>query len=151
MAATDKITQDLIAQSHVAFRYLVEIDDTRMAAFTECTLPTIEWEVEEVKEGGLNTYVHQLPGRRKGARLTLKHGIAKGVLIDWYIQTLSEQFQTKHIRITLLNILEEPVAFWEMEAAYPVKWTGPQLKSDSNTIAIQSIEFVGGQVNFTIA
>ncbi|MEZ4611596.1 MAG: phage tail protein [Caldilineaceae bacterium] len=95
MAEIDKITQDLVAQSHVAFRYLVEIDGTRMAAFTECTLPSIEWEIEEVKEGGLNTYVHQLPGRRKGARLTLKHGIAKGVLLDWYLKTLSEQFETK--------------------------------------------------------
>lgn len=151
MAEIDKITQDLVAQSHVAFRYLVEIDGTRMAAFTECTLPSIEWEIEEVKEGGLNTYVHQLPGRRKGARLTLKHGIAKGVLLDWYLKTLSEQFETKRITITLLNSTNDSVASWVMNDAFPSKWTGPQLKSDANTIAIQSIEFVGGQVDFTVS
>lgn len=151
MADNDQITQQLVAQTHVAFRYLVEIDNTRMGAFTECTLPTIEWELEEVKEGGLNTHVHQLPGRRKAARLTLKHGIVKGQLTDWYIQTLTEKFIPKKITVTLLDGATQPVASWIMHDAIPVKWVGPQLRSDANTIAIQTLDFVGGQVDFEVA
>jgi phage tail-like protein len=150
MPESDQITQQLVAQAHVAFRYLVEIDETRMGAFTECTLPTIEWELEEVKEGGLNTLVHQLPGRRKAARLTLKHGVARGQLIDWYIQTLSEKFTPKKITVTLLDGASKPVAAWIMHDAIPVKWVGPQLRSDANTIAIQTLEFAGGQVDFEV-
>ena len=148
MADIDPITQQLLAQSHVAFRYVVEIDKTNMAAFTECTLPTIEWEIEEVKEGGLNTFVHQLPGRRKAAKLTLKQGIGKGVLLDWYIKSLSEQFTAKTITITLLDVRGQNVASWVMNNAYLIKWTGPQLKSDSSAIAIQSLEFACGEVSF---
>ncbi len=150
MPATDQITGQLLAQTHVAFRYIVEIGNTRMAAFTECTLPTIEWETEEVKEGGLNTYVHLLPGQRKAARVTLKHGIAKGVLADWYIATLGEKFIPKKITITLLDVAGNHVAAWIMNDAYPVRWTAPQLKSDSNAIAIQSIEFACGLVEFEV-
>lgn len=150
MPERDQIAKQLLAQTHVAFRYLVDIGDVRMGAFTECTLPTIEWEVEEVKEGGLNTYVHQLPGQRKASRITLKHGIAKGLLIDWYVETLSEKFTPKNITITLLDGASQPVASWIMNNAYPIKWVGPQLKSDANTIAIQSLEFACGQVDFKI-
>lgn len=150
MADSDQITQKLLAQSHVAFRYVVEIDNTKMAAFTECTLPTIEWEIEEVKEGGLNTFVHQLPGRRKASRLTLKHGVGKGLLLDWYIKALSEEFSAKNITITLLNFAGKDVASWVINNAYPIKWTGPQLKSDSNAIAIQSLEFACGEVTFKL-
>nr|QNO51306.1 hypothetical protein HDBBLJII_00003 [Methanosarcinales archaeon ANME-1 ERB6] len=29
---------------------------------------------------------------------------------------------------------------WFFERAYPVKWTGPELRADSNTVAVESIE-----------
>lgn len=138
--------EQLYSQSHVGFRYIIEIDNDRLAAFTECTLPTIEWELEEIKEGGLNTYVHQLPGRRKSSRLTLKHGIGKSALFTWYMETVSEQFTPKNISITLLDVTGTGVAAWNIEQALPVKWSGPQLKSDSNSVAIQSLEFVCANV-----
>ena len=141
------MTSDVyLSQMHVGFRYIVEVDNTRVAAFTECTLPTIEWEMEEVKEGGLNTYVHQLPGRRKAARLTLKHGVGKNTLFDWYAQALNGKFIPKDITVTLLDVQENEVATWIIGHAYPLKWGGPQLKSDSNAIAIQSLDFACAEV-----
>lgn len=138
--------EQLYSQSHVAFRYVVEIDGDKLAAFTECELPQIEWELEEVKEGGLNSYVHQLPGRRKSARLTLKHGVGKGLLFEWYLDTLNENFKTKNITITLLDVTGERVATWDCRNAYPYKWGGPQLKADSNSVAIQTLGFVCADV-----
>lgn len=138
--------EQLYSQFHVGFRYIIEIDNNRLAAFTECTLPTIEWEMEEIKEGGLNTYTHQLPGRRKSSRLTLKHGIGKSKLLDWYKETIGEKFQPKDITVTLLDVTGQGVATWDIKHAFPVKWTGPQLKSDSNSVAIQSLEFVCADV-----
>ncbi len=29
---------------------------------------------------------------------------------------------------------------WFFERAYPVQWTGPELRVDSNTVAVESIE-----------
>jgi phage tail-like protein len=153
MSATDQAKQpmtQLLAESHVAFRYVVEIGKQRMGVFTECDLPTIEWETEEVREGGLNTHVHVLPGRRKAARFTLKHGIGRGQLIEWYKKALENQFQARNVTIALQDVAGNIVATWVMNEAYPIKWTGPQLKADSNTVAIQSIEFACGQVTVDI-
>jgi phage tail-like protein len=127
-------------QSHPAFRFKVSIGEKDQAAFTECDLPPIEWEVEEIKEGGLNSYIHQLPGRRKSGRISLKNGVGKSELLDWYIQTMKEKYQRKKVTITLLDTSYKPQMVWVLDKAYPVKWSGPQLKSDSTSIAIQTLE-----------
>jgi phage tail-like protein len=132
--------------SFPAFRFLVHIGQQAVAAFTECTLPSVEWEVEEIKEGGLNTYIHQLPGHRKSGRISLKNGVAKSNLVDWYIKTMQEDFERRSITVTLLDPNKEAVLVWHISEAYPVKWGGPQLSSESNTIAIQTLEFAFGEI-----
>jgi phage tail-like protein len=130
-----------------AFRFIVNVDGVTMGVFTECTLPTIEWDVEEIKEGGLNTYIHQLPGRRKSAKITLKNGLGNSKqLLSWYTKNLSEKFSRHRVTITLLNSLLVPMMVLEIQNAYPVRWTGPQLKTDQNTIAIQSLELACGEI-----
>jgi len=127
-------------------RFIVSVGEVAQAAFTECTLPVIEWEMEEVKEGGLNTYTHQLPGRRKSARLTLKNGVGAKKLVEWYMQNMQEELKRKNITISLRDSKKNEVVSWTLTDALPVKWTGPQLKPDDNSIAIQTLEFVGGEV-----
>ena len=85
--------------SFPSFRFVVKLGNESVAAFTECTLPSIEWDVEEVKEGGLNTFVHQLPGRRRAGRVSLKNGVAKSSLVDWFIQAMKESFERKTVTI----------------------------------------------------
>ncbi len=101
--------QTLRALTNAAFRFVIDVDGSTQGAFTECTLPVIEWDVEEVKEGGLNTFTHQLPGRRKGAKITLKHGVGTSELMDWYIDTMNETFTRKPLTVTLLNSQFESV------------------------------------------
>ena len=130
-----------------AFRFIVNLDGIPVGAFTECTLPTIEWDVEEIKEGGLNTYIHQLPGRRKSAKITLKNGVGVAkILLIWYTQNLSEKFTRRKVTITLLDSLLIPIMILDIEGAYPVKWSGPQLKTDDNTVAIQTLELACGEI-----
>jgi phage tail-like protein len=130
-----------------SFRFVVAVDGSPTAAFTECTLPTIEWDAEMIKEGGLNTYVHQLPGRRKQTTITLKNGVGiASDLMAWYIATMNEKFKRRRVTITLLNRYHAPIMVWHIENAYPRKWTGPQLQTDENTIAIQTLELACGEV-----
>jgi len=140
------VDDSLRARANPTFRFLVTIGGEAQAAFTECTLPVVEWETEEVKEGGLNVYTHQLPVRRKGARITLKNGVGKSSLLEWYLQTMREQFKRKPVTVSLLDARQQKIITWELADAYPVKWTGPQLKADENAIAIQTVEFVGGEL-----
>ena len=48
---------------HAAFRFAIQIDGITEAVFTECTLPSLEVDVTQQMEGGLNNAVHQIPGR----------------------------------------------------------------------------------------
>lgn len=142
-------------QTHAAFRYIVLIKDEAMGAFTECTLPIIEWEMEEVKEGGLNSYAHQLPGRRKAARLTLKNGVGKSAVFDWFLTIVDADTPPKEMRrkvsVNLKDVMGKDVCTWTLANAFPIKWAGPQLQSGASTIAIQTLEFVGDEVTVTLA
>ena len=143
----DKQVRDGIT---AAFRFVVSVDGAALAAFSECKLPDLELNLEEVKEGGLNTYVHMLPGMRKPGRITLKNGV--GVAKDfkeWYTQAFSEQFTRKRVSISLLNPKLEPVMTLDFQNAIPVKWSGPTLKSDETTVAIQSLELAVGEVSIS--
>src|SRR5512135_1092069 len=115
--------KNLRTLTNAAFRFIVDVENNRQGAFTECTLPTIEWEVEEVKEGGLNTYTHQLPGRRKAARITFKNGVGKSKLLEWYIDTMSENITRKPVTITLLDARHGTLLVWDIQDAYPLKWS----------------------------
>ncbi len=139
--------QQLLEQANVAFRFVVVIEKVAVAAFTECTLPVIDWEVEEVKEGGLNTHIHQLPGRRKSARLTLKNGVGRSEIWTWCSNVMTEKFERKTIEVQLLDPHANAFAVWQIADAYPIKWTGPQLKSDASAIAIQTVEFACGEIH----
>jgi phage tail-like protein len=138
--------QSMRAGVQASFRFVVDIADVAQGVFTECTLPNIDWEIQEVKEGGLNSYLHELPGRRKSARISLKNGLGTSELVNWYLQSMNEQFVRRTVTIKLLDSLHEPVMIWNVADAYPIKWVGPQLKSDTGAVAIQTLELVCGQV-----
>jgi phage tail-like protein len=135
---------------HASFRFAVEIAGITEAIFTDCTLPNIEWDVQEIKEGGLNTYTHQLPGRRKGAKITLKNGLVRDSLLNWYSDMMSERFENtrKNVDIILFDSMHRPVIKWSCAEAYPTKWTGPDLKTAENAVATQTLELACAAVTF---
>jgi phage tail-like protein len=135
--------------AYPAFRFLISVDKQAQAAFTECDLPSIELEVEEIKEGGQNSYPHQLPGRRKAARVSLKNGVGKCALLDWYFTILNGQIKRKSVSIALLDETQQPVMIWDLEGAYPFKWSGSQLRSSDNSIAIQTLELACTEVTIS--
>jgi phage tail-like protein len=139
----------LLEQAHPAFRFVVTIGGRPVAAFTECTLPTIEWETEELREGGLNTYTHLLPGQRKSARLTLKSGVGKSEMLDWYFDALAEKFVPKTVTVQLLDAQLRRIITWEIQDAFPIRWAGPQLQSGDSAIAIQTLELACGEITVT--
>ena len=56
----------------LTLRFMVTIDhQVALGNWTKCEGLTVEWEVQEYREGGLNDYVHRLPGRRKYQNIKL--------------------------------------------------------------------------------
>lgn len=139
--------EQMVKSSLPAFRFIIQVNDVAYGAFTECTLPLIEWEAESVKEGGLNNYTHQLPGRRKPATVTLKNGVGASALMQWYLDVLRAEFERRTVTVTLLDSTKASVMVWQIADAYPLKWSGPQLRSGENSIAIQSVELACGAID----
>jgi phage tail-like protein len=143
------LSESMRAQAVPAFRFVVDVDGERQGAFTECTLPVIEWDVERIQEGGLNTYIHQLPSRRKYATITLKNGIGLQALVDWCTEAMDETFSRKSVTITMLDSALEPVMTYHIEDAVPTKLTGPQVKTDANALAIVTFELLCGEITLS--
>jgi phage tail-like protein len=134
-------------EMHATFRYTINVDGVNHAVFSECKLPSLQIETLEVKEGGLNNYVHQLPVRLKAGSITLKHGITKGDgLLKWYVDTVRAMTTgnmaslLKSVTVTMLTIKREPMATFQLMQAYPKKWSGPTLKADDKAIAVEELE-----------
>jgi phage tail-like protein len=130
-------------EAYPAHRFAVEIDGISEAVFSECILPPMEVEVHEQKEGGYNHGVHLLPGPVKAGRLTLKRGVAQAsTLLEWYRQVANGQVKeaTRNVSVVMYDATLQEVMRWDFEQAYPVKWSAPTLKSDENTVAIETLE-----------
>jgi phage tail-like protein len=75
--------------------------------------------------------------------ITLKRGKFEGDFDfnDWLEQVANDRVDGRRdVTITLLNEKHEPVAAWTAARCFPVKVTAPDLKSDANEAAIESLE-----------
>jgi phage tail-like protein len=72
--------------------------------------------------------------------------VGKSTLVDWFVQTMSEQFVRKPVTIKLLDADFKTIMTWNLDGALPIKWTGPQLKADSSAVAIQTLDLACNDV-----
>ncbi len=136
---------------YIGLSFWVEIDSLQIAGFSECSGISIETEVYEYSEGGLNVHTHKLPVRTKYANITLKRGIDAGQdLYKWYMSNLDGN-PKKRKNITIQIFGQKPggkaVKQWDLIDAWPVKWTGPDLKSEAGATAIETVEFAHNGIN----
>lgn len=121
-------------------RFGVEIEGIVVGWFIECSGLSIEREVHPYKEGGLGAYVHQLPGRVKSADITLKRGIADRALWQWFRKGLYDLKVERHnVSIILYGADRTEADRWDLTDAFPLKWSGPDLKTDSNPVAVETL------------
>ncbi|MCX9028626.1 MAG: phage tail protein [Candidatus Methanoperedens sp.] len=130
----------------MSFKFLVEINGITVAGFSEVTGLAFETETETIEEGGVNDYVYILPKRTKRQNLILKHGITDDVsLWEWYQKVMNGTVKNMRKTVTIyLQYVDEEgkERKWEFFRAYPVKWTGPEFRADSNSVAFETIELV---------
>ena len=129
---------------HLGLRFWVQIDNVEVAGFRECSGLTIETEVYEYAEGGQNTYTHKLPVRTKYGNITLRRGLdATRDLYSWFVASIDGvPNKRKNVSIMIYGPLGgAPVEKWDLIEAYPVKWVGPELKTEAAALAIETLEF----------
>jgi phage tail-like protein len=131
----------------VSFRFKIEIDSLISGSFSECSGLQVETEVEEFREGGVNTYTHKLPKLTKYGPITLKRGfIDSDNLWKWCRSVFpfkeGESRQRKNISIILNDSLGQEVKRWNILEALPVKWSVSELKAESSVVLMETLELV---------
>ena len=111
------------------------------AVFSEVSGLAIEMAVEEVEEGGNNGFVHRLPGRCKVSNLTLKRGMTRSnEFLKWVLEVAQGKIVPRNLSVILYDIEGKEFIRWNFSGAYPIKWMGPQCKSDDSATAIETLE-----------
>lgn len=124
------------------FHFSVEWGGTRIG-FTEVSGLTIENEVIEYREGNSPEYNKvKMPGLHKFGNITLKRGTftRDNDFFKWLNTVKLNTIERRDLTISLLNEEHEPVFVWKVKSAWPVKIQAPDLKSDGNEVAIETIE-----------
>jgi phage tail-like protein len=124
-----------------AFRFEVLVPGLATGGFSECSGLSIQTEVKEYAEGGLNSHLHVFPGRSSQSRLVLKRGIVDRALHDWFTDMVAGIVVRRSGSIVVLG--EEgatPLAEWQFRDAFPAKWAGPDLNASQSTVAVESVE-----------
>jgi phage tail-like protein len=124
------------------FRFYLEIDGLVEGAFAECSGMKAEREIITVKEGGLNHYVHKLPGRTTYGEITLRKGVMFSIeLWDWFEDGIKDG-KVKKRDFTIIqysSYFNIPSRWYHVEDAYPVSWEASNLRTDSNQLAMESL------------
>jgi phage tail-like protein len=146
---SDQFTVDM-NEALITSKFWVEIDTWAQGFFRECTGLQLQTEVFEYAEGGLNGYTHKFPGRTKVGNITLKRGLVlPDQLWTWYNDVVSGKITRKSVTVhvydnRVMAPSQAPVMSWMLEGALPVKWVGPNFKSDENATAVEQLEFACG-------
>ena len=123
------------------FRFVVEINGTRVGGFSEVTGLEVRTDVDEHREGGVNDYVHKIAKETRYTNLTLKRGITdKTDFWDWHQQVVLGDVERKTVSVVVLDEIGKEKWRFVFRDAYPVKWNGTDLNASGNTVFVESVE-----------
>ena len=128
----------------VGFHYAIEVQGVVTGYFTECSGIGSEHELIEHKviDAKGREEVHKIPGRLKWQDITLKRGITNNMDIwDWREEVVQGHVDDarRNGSVVMFNQSLEEVARWNFERAWPLKVSGPSMKSDSNEFGIEEL------------
>lgn len=126
---------------YLDFRFQVEIDSLVVGGFSSVSGLEAELETEQYQQGGVNDHSETLPKRFGHSNLTLERGLTDAVeLWGWVRNVRRGRFERKNVRVVLLDERGAETWGWECRNAYPVRWAGPELSGDGNSVAVESLE-----------
>lgn len=125
----------------VAFRFELVFDRESFGGFVECTGLGLEVQVQDYQEGGRNDIVHKLPSRAAQSNVVLKRGVVDRRLFDWVNRHALGEFAPRTVSVRVLHPDDGRVtAELRLTAAFPCKWTGPDLNAGQSGVAVETLE-----------
>ena len=135
------MTTDKRFDPHRAFNFLVAIDNTPAAGFSEVSGLGVKREMVAYRNGNdVESHDRKLTGRRSYDNITLKRGYTiDAAMWRWYAGGENDR---RNVTITLLDEARSPVMSWLAEGAWILNLMGPTFNATGNDVAIESIELV---------
>ena len=128
------------------FHFSVEFGSSGyIASFQEVSGLDMESETIEYRHGDSPVFSNiKMPGLRKFGNVMLKKVlfVSDNKFWDWYSKIKMNTIERLTVTIKMLDEEGIPTMTWTLKNAWPTKISGSDLKSDSDEVAIESIELV---------
>jgi phage tail-like protein len=134
------------------YNFRLELDNTAVAGFRECSGLTANTDPVEYREGtDVPLHSRKLTGLRHYANWVLKRGFTDNKdLFKWYKTVLDGAPERRGGAVVLQDEQHNDVLRWNFENGWICKWEGPMLNATSNDVAIESIEICVEQVTLQV-
>lgn len=130
----------------VSFYFSLSFPGEADTAFQEVSGITREVTLEEVACGGENRFKYRLPTASTSQNLVLRRAVvpAGSALIKWCSDCIDDGFaniiKPQDVSVDLLDANGNVCVKWTFKKAYPVKYSVSDLKSQDNSLLVESIE-----------
>ncbi|MDJ0835190.1 MAG: phage tail protein [Acidobacteriota bacterium] len=130
------------------FNFRLSLNMVLVGAFTECTGLQVEKKFETLNEGGRNSCTLLFPSHTSHNNITLKKGVTRSNLLQAWMGSvtsgiflLNPRKLINNIAIRLTDEKGKRVKRWQLLNAFPVKWSGPDLKAAGGSdMAVETLE-----------
>jgi phage tail-like protein len=122
------------------FRYLVEIGGIASGGFARVKGIGREVKHESIREGGVNDYEHKLVTQVTYSVVVLERGLALDDLWKWAQAAADGAVTRKTVFVRLQDEADQKAWAWQIEGAFPVKWSASDLDAVSSQVVMESLE-----------
>jgi phage tail-like protein len=134
-----------MTQEYPAARFHFQVDwGGAKMSFSEVTGLVMEREVIEYRQSDSKDFSKiKMPGLQKLHNIILKRGVFENDFdyYTWWEEISNDRAGGRRdVTIRLLNEKHEPIMAWTAKRCFPVKIVAPDLKSDANEPAIETLE-----------
>lgn len=114
------------------------------AAFREISGLSVDIGKEDVSEGGLLGYAHQLPKPPTYKPLVLRRGLAVSSSLRTWVEDAIVNFKFTPITATvsLLNAESKPTMMWVLHNVRPSRWQVSDFNSEKGEVVIEELELL---------
>ena len=141
MPANTDAQPGVLVDPYRAYNFKIVIKNVTEAHFTYCSGPGIDVEVITHAEGGIRSIVRQIPGRVRYKPVTLRYGLTSSKdFFTWMLAGVQGRVDRQNVSILQLDPEgAAEVMRWDLQAAWPFRWSGAALDALQSEIAIETL------------
>lgn len=144
----DKSATSLGGLPPTSNKFLLEVDGVQIGIFNEVSGLSVNLQVEEYAEGGVNGFTHQLPGRMTWPHLVFKRGLTDSdALFQWMGKSAGDGFAANGNKLTratgAITVIDDEgnrLRAWNVEGIFAVRWTGPTMSVENAAVMVEELE-----------